>query len=1066
MAATIAQIHAKDPSPIAVVDGGSYVSDNSEIKAEFTKDASGANVVMYTSGGYTIKWTPREIKYVDVENQIEDILYDADQTSDLFVVRDFNARYDRHFPDVEEWFRVAPGHLKHYVSLRGDQRPPLDFLVSPLLAVAGTLEYDTELIAVCEGQKVSGQIHTSHGIDLIAPDGRVIFSLPPIVVWDQAGNTTGGQYIVSSIGEGRLDFSMAVDYAWLSQDNIIYPVIIDPTITTTTATTAMVYSNQRKLDRDGNNNLWFVQIVSNTAKFYISTNGGNTWTYSSTSDIANTHDISLFIDANGYAHVTYTNSSDHKIKYRRGMLNGTNNGWVWSAETDIGLTATFMSSYVTGADATGYRYSLVAPDVVAHPLNGGWVAHVVVGEWYYTTTGGFPYHFRLWWNTIMIDGNGNFTVGTPTKIFNDDSYSQVQPPSGATLIGYPNIMLKHNGDGKTLSGSTPTVFIRYTWGVPNGPCIKFFQGVYSGNSWSWSTLYTTSTPVLPSGSSNYQLSSFDGTRIVTAFLNGNPMVVEYDTSTSLFKDYSSSMPSISDGNVVGLSLTVTQYGDIYLFATFTTSKLTKVTKYTRSSGTWSSWTQLSSNVTPSNYCIVTAKRVDSNYQIEVVNMEGSASPYNLVYYMYANTDLAPNAPILNQVNAFDATLPQTLSWQFTDPNGSGDYQSAYQLQIYDTSNLSSPVLDTGKVGSPSTQYVLAANTLQNGKTYQWRVMVWDSGNMASPWSSYSTFRTSKTPTATVTSPAPNATVIYPSYTFTGQYSQPNGVVQQSYQFKLWDAAGQTVVQDTGTILGTANQKTFNNLANGASYQIEFIVTSQDGLTASSGKIPFSVSYTPAATPTSVTATNDPVNARVAVSWTNPTPTGNQPNVVSNNIYRKKVGDTTWRLVATGVMSSPYYDYTAPLGTFIYGVEAVGDTGATSSGYGTSGQVTSSFDRNWIIDESNPLNNVSFYYNMRQNDTEVNQTYTPVQTFAKYPRIRKSQARFRTGTLTAMYLQKDGDVISQVDKVDAICNSDKTYLLKTVDGRIYRVSLSEFKYTGRYGQQIADVSVKWTEVGDV
>jgi hypothetical protein len=90
----------------------------------------------------------------------------------------------------------------------------------------------------------------------------------------------------------------------------------------------------------------------------------------------------------------------------------------------------------------------------------------------------------------------------------------------------------------------------------------------------------------------------------------------------------------------------------------------------------------------------------------------------------------------------------------------------------------------------------------------------------------------------------------------------------------------------------------------------------------------------------------------------------------------------------------------------------------------------------------------------------------VQTFAKYPRIRKGQARYRTGNLTALKLDKDGDVNTQVDAIDNMCNSDNTYLLKSVNGRIYRVSLSQFKYTGKYGNSQADVSVVWTEVGDV
>ncbi len=71
-----------------------------------------------------------------------------------------------------------------------------------------------------------------------------------------------------------------------------------------------------------------------------------------------------------------------------------------------------------------------------------------------------------------------------------------------------------------------------------------------------------------------------------------------------------------------------------------------------------------------------------------------------------------------------------LSWQFTDP---GDTQSAYQIQIDNNSNFSSPEVDSGKVMSSSNSYAALPGMLSYNTTYYWRLMVWDSNDLASVW---------------------------------------------------------------------------------------------------------------------------------------------------------------------------------------------------------------------------------------------------------------------------------------------------------------------------------------------
>jgi hypothetical protein len=73
-----------------------------------------------------------------------------------------------------------------------------------------------------------------------------------------------------------------------------------------------------------------------------------------------------------------------------------------------------------------------------------------------------------------------------------------------------------------------------------------------------------------------------------------------------------------------------------------------------------------------------------------------------------------------------------LSWTFTDPD-QGDYQTAYQVQVDNNSNFSSPESDSGKVISGSQEHSPLAGKLSYNTTYYWRLKVWDSKDLSSDW---------------------------------------------------------------------------------------------------------------------------------------------------------------------------------------------------------------------------------------------------------------------------------------------------------------------------------------------
>jgi len=86
--------------------------------------------------------------------------------------------------------------------------------------------------------------------------------------------------------------------------------------------------------------------------------------------------------------------------------------------------------------------------------------------------------------------------------------------------------------------------------------------------------------------------------------------------------------------------------------------------------------------------------------------------------------------------------PIFLSWQFSDPDP-GDSQSAYQVQVDNNSDFTSPEKDSGKVISSSNSY--APIDLSYNTTYNWQLKVWDSKDTSSGWATGSSFTTPKNP---------------------------------------------------------------------------------------------------------------------------------------------------------------------------------------------------------------------------------------------------------------------------------------------------------------------------------
>ncbi|MBI4812211.1 hypothetical protein HY798_02035 [Candidatus Falkowbacteria bacterium] len=113
-----------------------------------------------------------------------------------------------------------------------------------------------------------------------------------------------------------------------------------------------------------------------------------------------------------------------------------------------------------------------------------------------------------------------------------------------------------------------------------------------------------------------------------------------------------------------------------------------------------------------------------SYKVSRAVSSGAPSAVNLT---------APNWSISQACSLY--ARQAFLRWEFSDPDV-GATQSAYQVMVDDTSNFSSPIIDTGKTAGAANQLMLGEAELSYNTAYYWKVKVWDEHDTASAWAQY------------------------------------------------------------------------------------------------------------------------------------------------------------------------------------------------------------------------------------------------------------------------------------------------------------------------------------------
>lgn len=379
-------------------------------------------------------------------------------------------------------------------------------------------------------------------------------------------------------------------------------------IATSTAATATAYSNQRKVDRCQNGVLWSMfwdgtATTTTSMDFYYSTDDGATWTKGAEFGFAGTGttyvpNASLFIDLDDYAHVAYKDSHDGKVYYRRGTPNAARTEWTWSAATALWGN----NSYNT-------------PDLIVHREGTDWVAHVVMSHSSSTTAA---------YVKVTITSGGTISAG---------SLSVLSGTSTSGPLAWPSIDFNHTGDGKTIAGGTPHLYVAWSAGETGaGKGIRFKKATYSGGTWTWGTEREIDNTLFVNGSSRWLNCLFDGTRVLiggymdNAALNQSVVLHERDVADTTTTTRVLAAP---DYNYLYFgSLSDDGQGNVYLFGWSATNTVS-YRKWDRASGVWEATVVIDSTALADAW--ITTKRGSSNGLIEFIYTDGTASPYSVTY---------------------------------------------------------------------------------------------------------------------------------------------------------------------------------------------------------------------------------------------------------------------------------------------------------------------------------------------------------------------------------------------------------------------------------------------------
>lgn len=656
------------------------------------------------------------------------------------------------------------------------------------------------------------------------------------------------------------------------------------TIYTTTVLESLRYPGQSRIDRGSDGLLYFMKVSGSNIDIYYSVNEGANWAnYGAPLLVPGLIEASgMFIDRDDNIHICYRvyESTQDKVFYRR--LRAGEGTW------DFDKLVSATPAGTAGASYTGM-------DMVAFKLATIWYLFFAIGTHNGTNSGVSLF-------AATINSNNTYTVKNNLI----DGYRQwLNGPDG---VVHPAIDFKHTGNGKDV-GSGPAIWV--TWGRSNLYCIK--ASWMSGPRWYGPWYPTLISSINANQDSNSGRYNGYGDKFCIPYPNNSTVtVVERRVDDS--GGSARTTPTHPQGAVRNCAISVNASSNSYrVYAVGTTTDDLYFIDYTSASGTWGTWTIVTATdvvgSAPNNY---TVRRTNSGNGQYNIGIAGGSSPYTITHTSSTAASAPHNPVILTPTNgsARDTTATLPFTWSFTDDDPL-DSVSAYAFKrviggvttYWNASTVSWGGSEVYNTTGTNAVTLPASWGSYSDPAHSYSVKVKDQAGLASGYSNTAQVAPSLKSNPHITSPG--STVGTPQITVAWSV-----VSQSAYRLSLLESG--TQVADTDWVTSTASSAPLEyQLQNGITYTAQITTRNLEGLTSSTAIQGFTVVFTSPHNPDSIELLPSTVLGGITVAIENGTPTGSQPALASQALYRRVVGtNNEGILIASGLANNAtYFDYT-------------------------------------------------------------------------------------------------------------------------------------------------------------
>ena len=225
--------------------------------------------------------------------------------------------------------------------------------------------------------------------------------------------------------------------------------------------------------------------------------------------------------------------------------------------------------------------------------------------------------------------------------------------------------------------------------------------------------------------------------------------------------------------------------------------------------------------------------------------------------------MADIKPVIRSISPFDASKDYVLEFVYSYSQIFGRH---VVIKENDTNLVIVDYTTTNETEDRMLQkHTIAANTLENGKTYNVVVSIIDVRGNESPSSNAVVFSCYSTPIFIFTNVEQDDLIGSPNFTFTLSYSQAENLTLDSYVIEMFDYTRSNRVYTTGLMYDNALTTTINGLADNEHYYIHAYGSTINGIAFETDYIYFNVDYITPDVFTLLTLENVPDEASIKVS---------------------------------------------------------------------------------------------------------------------------------------------------------------------------------------------------------